>query len=39
MKRRLFWLQLPLALACSREPGVVKEAEFGVFFGGQVQER
>ena len=30
---------LLLALACQRTPpGAVKEAEFGVFFGGQVQE-
>ena len=38
MKRRGVWLAL-LALACDRSPpGVVQEAEFGVFFGGQVQE-
>lgn len=38
MRRRLFWLMPLLALGCHREEGVVKEAEFGVFFGGQVQE-
>jgi hypothetical protein len=38
MKRRLFVVVLG-ALACDRRsPGVVQEAEFGVFFGGQVQE-
>jgi hypothetical protein len=32
-------LLLGLLLGCQREPrGVVKSAEFGVFFGGQVQE-
>jgi hypothetical protein len=32
-------LTLSLLLGCQRAPeGVVKEAEFGVFFGGQVQE-
>jgi hypothetical protein len=36
--RRLV-LVLTLLLACARaSEGVVKEAEFGVFFGGQVQE-
>ncbi len=36
--RRLL-LALPLVMACQRAPeAVVKEAEFGVFFGGQVQE-
>ena len=39
MKRSSCWALLLLALACHREPdGVVREAEFGVFFGGQVQE-
>ena len=41
MKRRLFWVALCglCELACeSRAHGPVKEAEFGVFFGGQVQE-
>ena len=38
MRRRGFVLLL-CAVACERTPpGVVKEAEFGVFFGGQVQE-
>jgi len=38
MKRRGVWLAL-LLLACDRHPaGVVQEAKFGVFFGGQVQE-
>lgn len=38
MKRRWFLVLLG-ALSCERgSPGVVKEAEFGVFFGGQVQE-
>jgi len=38
MKRALLALLL-LGSACQRAPkGVVKEAEFGVFFGGQVQE-
>ena len=38
MKRRLALL-LFLASACQRgKPSVVKEAELGVFFGGQVQE-
>jgi len=38
MKRRLVALAL-LALACDRSaPGVVQTGEFGVFFGGQVQE-
>lgn len=38
MKRRSFALAL-LGVCCQRSaPGVVKEAEFGVFFGGQVQE-
>ena len=38
MKRRLLLAGF-LALACDHTPpGVVKEAEFGVFFGGQVQE-
>lgn len=38
MKRRLL-VMLLLATACERgTPSVVKEAEFGVFFGGQVQE-
>ncbi|MDF3068073.1 MAG: hypothetical protein K0R38_3674 [Polyangiaceae bacterium] len=32
-------LTLALGVACRRDaPSVVKEAEFGVFFGGQVQE-
>jgi hypothetical protein len=36
--RRFAWLLLLIA-ACDRgAPGDVKEAEFGVFFGGQVQE-
>lgn len=36
--RSLRWL-LPLAaLSCHRQEGVVQEAEFGVFFGGQVQQ-
>ncbi|HKY40965.1 MAG TPA: hypothetical protein VJN18_33755 [Polyangiaceae bacterium] len=36
--RRLL-LGLPLLFACQRAPeGVVKEAELGVFFGGQVQQ-
>lgn len=38
MQRRQLCL-LPLcALACRKEEGVVEQAEFGVFFGGQVQE-
>lgn len=38
MKRRLFALAL-LGFACRRgATSVVQEAEFGVFFGGQVQE-
>ncbi len=38
MKRRAFAVLL-CALACDRTPpSVVREAEFGVFFGGQVQE-
>lgn len=38
MRSRLLALLL-LTIGCSRAPkGVVKEAEFGVFFGGQVQE-
>lgn len=38
MKRRHVCWAL-LALGCSRkEPGVVQTGEFGVFFGGQVQE-
>jgi hypothetical protein len=38
VKRRFFALG-SLALACSRGgPGVVESGEFGVFFGGQVQE-
>lgn len=38
MKRRYVGWAL-LALACDRSPpGVVQSAEFGVFFGGQVQE-
>lgn len=38
MKRRAFALSL-WSVACSRAPaGVVKKAEFGVFFGGQVQQ-
>ena len=38
MKRRSLLLAL-LGLACDRTPkGVVQKAEFGVFFGGQVQE-
>ena len=42
MKR--VWLALFLALAACREraapaPGVVQRAQFGIFFGGQVQER
>jgi hypothetical protein len=38
MKRRLVALGL-LVLACDRSaPGVVQTGEFGVFFGGQVQE-
>lgn len=38
MRRRLFFGVL-LALGCSRAPeSVVAQAEFGVFFGGQVQE-
>ena len=38
MKRRRAALAL-LALACSRSaPGVVQTGEFGVFFGGQVQQ-
>jgi hypothetical protein len=36
---RGLWCAAVLLLACERTPpGVVKEAEFGVFFGGQVQE-
>ncbi|HVY27787.1 MAG TPA: hypothetical protein VHB79_14630 [Polyangiaceae bacterium] len=41
MTRRLFFeisLAMLLALSCHRPEGVVQEAEFGVFFGGQVQE-
>ncbi len=40
MKRRAaLALALSLAGGCRRAaPGVVKQAEFGVFFGGQVQE-
>jgi hypothetical protein len=39
VKRRLGLALLLLALGCERESkGVVKQAEFGVFFGGQVQE-
>jgi hypothetical protein len=38
VKRRLLWLVPLLALGCRHEQGIVKEAEFGVFFGGQVQE-
>lgn len=38
MKRRFVALAL-LSLACDRSaPGVVQTGEFGVFFGGQVQE-
>ena len=38
MKRRYVCWAL-LALACERSgPGVVRTAEFGVFFGGQVQQ-
>lgn len=38
MKRRV-WLLLSLLVACDRAPkSVVREAEFGVFFGGQVQQ-
>jgi hypothetical protein len=37
--KRLWWGVAVVALGCQRTPpGVVKEAEFGVFFGGQVQE-
>jgi hypothetical protein len=37
--KRRFALLLLLSAACERgAPSVVKEAEFGVFFGGQVQE-
>lgn len=38
MKRRGLALLPLLALGCHRDEGVVKEAELGVFFGGQVQE-
>ena len=39
MKRRLLLAGALLGLGCSRAPeSVVAEAEFGVFFGGQVQE-
>ena len=38
MKRALLALALALASCRPRAEGVVKEAEFGVFFGGQVQE-
>lgn len=36
MKRLL--LAISLCAACQRSEGLVKEAELGVFFGGQVQE-
>ncbi len=39
MRRRLLLGGMLWGLACSRAPeSVVAEAEFGVFFGGQVQE-
>lgn len=39
MRRRALLLAALLGAACRREPHrVVKQAEFGVFFGGQVQE-
>ena len=39
MKRRFVAFALTLVmLACSRRAGVVQTGEFGVFFGGQVQE-
>jgi hypothetical protein len=37
--RRALCLALLLLVGCDKSPkGVVQEAEFGVFFGGQVQE-
>lgn len=39
MRARELALVVALLTACQRDaPGVVKQAEFGVFFGGQVQE-
>lgn len=44
MRRTAIWLSLAIALSgCasepSPEPGLVASAEFGIFYGGQVQER
>jgi len=39
VRRTRWWCTPLLLLACHREPeSIVQEAEFGVFFGGQVQE-
>jgi hypothetical protein len=38
MKRRAWLLVACAVLGCRRAPSLVAEAEFGVFFGGQVQQ-